>query len=90
MDALWRETTATSRIQLTQELNRSSSRGSAVLHKSDVPKLKRAGADTVISPAVIGGRLLVRSALGERGMEGLADRIADAADTDGADDERVS
>ena len=34
MDALRRETTATSRIQLTQELNRSSSRGSAVLHKS--------------------------------------------------------
>ena len=90
MNALCRETGATSRIQLTQELNRSSSRGSAVLHKSDVPKLKRAGADTVISPAVIGGRLLVRSALGERGMEGLADRIADAADTDGADDERVS
>ncbi|PSP43337.1 potassium channel protein [Halobacteriales archaeon QH_6_64_20] len=34
MNALCRETGATSRIQLTQELNRSSSRGSAVLHKS--------------------------------------------------------
>ena len=34
MDALGRETAATSRIQVAQELNRSSSRGSAVLHKS--------------------------------------------------------
>ena len=34
MDASWRETTATSRIQVIQELSRSSSRGSAVLHKS--------------------------------------------------------
>ena len=34
MDAPWRETTATSRIQVIQELSRSSSRGSAVLHKS--------------------------------------------------------
>ena len=38
MDALWRETAATSRIQVTQELNRSSSRGSAVLHKSVDPR----------------------------------------------------
>jgi len=36
----------------------------------------------VISPAVIGGRLLVRSALGERGMEALADRIVDSSEDD--------
>jgi voltage-gated potassium channel len=47
----------------------------AATDRENVSKLKRAGADTVISPAVIGGRLLVRSALGERGMEDLADRI---------------
>ncbi|EMA46255.1 NAD-binding protein [Halococcus saccharolyticus] len=35
----------------------------AATDRENVPKLERAGADTVISPASIGGRLLVRSAL---------------------------
>jgi voltage-gated potassium channel len=41
-----------------------------------VDKLRRAGADSVISPATIGGHLLVRSALGSDGMESVADRLA--------------
>ncbi|MFC7153955.1 NAD-binding protein [Halomarina halobia] len=48
--------------------------------RENVKKLKRAGADTVISPAVLGGHLLVRSALGTGGMEALAERLLDATD----------
>lgn len=43
--------------------------------RENTKKLRRAGADTVISPAVLGGHLLVRSALGQRGMEDLASRL---------------
>ncbi|MFB6269330.1 MAG: NAD-binding protein, partial [Halobacterium sp.] len=38
----------------------------AATEQENEAKLRRAGADTVISPAVIGGRLLARSALGDR------------------------
>ena len=41
----------------------------------NINKLKRAGANTVISPATIGGKLLVRSALGEGGTEAVADDL---------------
>lgn len=47
----------------------------AATERENVDKLKRAGADTVISPATIGGHLLVRSALGSDEMEGVADRL---------------
>ncbi|WP_128476467.1 NAD-binding protein [Halorussus pelagicus] len=47
----------------------------AATERENVDKLKRAGADTVISPATIGGHLLVRSALGSDGMESIADRL---------------
>lgn len=43
--------------------------------RENTKKLRRAGADTVISPAVLGGHLLVRSALGQQGMEDLASRL---------------
>jgi voltage-gated potassium channel len=43
--------------------------------RDNIEKLRRAGADTVLSPAVIGGRLLVRSALGQDDIEGVADQI---------------
>ncbi|QRY24195.1 NAD-binding protein [Halobacterium sp. BOL4-2] len=44
-------------------------------------KLRRAGADTVISPAVIGGRLIAQSALGDHDAERKAhDVVGDAAD----------
>ncbi|MFB6300628.1 MAG: NAD-binding protein [Halobacteriales archaeon] len=47
----------------------------AAVNRENITKLKRAGASIVISPARIGGQLLVRSALGDTGIEELADRI---------------
>jgi len=51
----------------------------AATHRENVAKLRRAGADTVISPASIGGHLLVESALGGRDVdtEAVADRLLD-------------
>jgi len=49
----------------------------AATHRDNVEKLRRAGADMVVSPAVIGGRLLVRSALGSEDVESVADAIMD-------------
>ena len=48
----------------------------AATDRENVDKLRRAGADSVISPATIGGHLLVRSALGSDGMESVADRLS--------------
>lgn len=56
----------------------------AATDRENIGKLRRAGADTVISPAAIGGRLLVQSALGREGMETLADRVLDEAAEDDA------
>ncbi|WP_123534905.1 NAD-binding protein [Halosimplex salinum] len=50
----------------------------AATDRENVKKLRRAGADAVISPAVIGGHLLVESALGDADMEGLAERLLGA------------
>lgn len=47
----------------------------------NVAKLRRAGADTVVSPASIGGHLLVRSALGAEGMEDIADWVLGHGET---------
>jgi len=47
----------------------------AATDRENVPKLRRAGADAVISPAAIGGHLLVESAMGDEDSETLADRI---------------
>jgi voltage-gated potassium channel len=44
----------------------------AAAQDENVDKLRRAGADTVISPAAIGGRLLAQSALGAEGTEAIA------------------
>ncbi len=52
----------------------------AATHRENADKLRRAGADTVISPATIGGRLLVASAFGRQGVESLADDLLDAVD----------
>ena len=52
----------------------------AATDRENVEKLRRAGADTVISPAVIGGHLLVQSALGREGMESVADHLLDVED----------
>ena len=49
----------------------------AATDRENVPKLRRAGADVVLSPAVLGGRLLVESAFGdddpERALEWMLD-----------------
>jgi voltage-gated potassium channel len=52
----------------------------AATDRENVEKLRRAGADTVISPAVIGGHLIVQSALGREGMESVADHLLDVND----------
>jgi voltage-gated potassium channel len=56
----------------------------AVTDRENVRKLKRAGADTVVSPTVIGGHLLMRSALdasraGDAAEQLLDDETLDAA-----------
>jgi len=47
----------------------------AATERENEPKLRRAGADAVISPAVIGGRLLVRSAFGDENTERVAEEM---------------
>ncbi len=47
----------------------------AAAERENVQKLRRAGADTVISPAAIGGHLLVESALGAEDTEDVAGRL---------------
>jgi voltage-gated potassium channel len=44
----------------------------AAAQQENINKLKRAGANTVISPAAIGGRLLAQSALGSESTEAIA------------------
>ncbi|WP_435197013.1 NAD-binding protein [Natronomonas sp. EA1] len=65
-------------ILTARELNGDLRIVAAATERENVKKLKRAGADTVLSPAVIGGHLLVQSALGQHGVENVADRILGA------------
>jgi len=55
----------------------------AATDRENVEKLRRAGADTVISPAEIGGHLLVLSAMGEDGTEELVDGMLARETLDG-------
>jgi voltage-gated potassium channel len=64
-------------VLTARELNPDVRIVAAATVRENVQKLRRAGADTVLSPAAIGGRLLVRSALGESDIESVADRIMD-------------
>ena len=64
-------------ILTARELNPGARIVAAATNRDNVQKLRRAGADTVVSPAVIGGRLLVRSAFGEDDIEGMAERLMD-------------
>jgi voltage-gated potassium channel len=50
--------------------------------RENIEKLRRAGADTVISPAAIGGHLLVESALSGADTERIADEILEAKNGD--------
>lgn len=49
----------------------------AATNRENIEKLRRAGADIVISPATIGGHLLVESALRGKGVETVAQHIVD-------------
>jgi voltage-gated potassium channel len=65
-------------VLTARELNPKLNIVAAVTERQNEKKLKRAGANTVVSPAVIGGHLLVQSALGRTGMEAFAERILGA------------
>lgn len=55
----------------------------AAAERENVAKLRRAGADTVVSPAAIGGHLLVESALGGHDADSVVDRVV--RETSGGD-----
>jgi voltage-gated potassium channel len=69
-------------ILTARELNPDLRIVAAATDRENVKKLRRAGADTVLSPSVIGGHLLVQSAFGQAGMEDVADRILTVDDDD--------
>ena len=62
-------------ILTARELNPGLRIVAAATERENEKKLRRAGADTVLSPSVIGGHLLVQSAFGQAGMEDVAARI---------------
>ncbi len=62
-------------ILTARQLNPTARIVAAATSRNNIDKLRHAGADTVLSPAVIGGRLLVRSALTEDNVEQLADDL---------------
>jgi voltage-gated potassium channel len=62
-------------ILTARELNPDIHIAVGVSQRENVSKLKRAGADTVISPAAIGGHLLVEAAMGKGGGEQEANDI---------------
>jgi voltage-gated potassium channel len=47
----------------------------AAMQRENVAKLRHAGADRVISPAEIGGRLLANSAIGKRDAEAASQQL---------------
>ncbi len=67
-------------ILTARELNPELRIVAAATDRENVPKLRRAGADAVLSPAVLGGRLLVRSALGDDDPEKAVERLLEMDD----------
>jgi len=61
-------------ILTARELNPDARIVAAATARGNVKKLRRAGADTVFSPAVIGGHLLGKSALGEQ-IDGIDEHL---------------
>ena len=55
----------------------------AATNRENVDKLEMAGADVVVSPATLGGQMLVRSALEGTGIEELAERILEVGEDAG-------
>ncbi len=78
-------------ILTARQLNPDLTIVAAATQRENVNKLKRAGADTVISPAALGAHFLAESALGGKGAEAIEQRLLDterfgaAADAVGAD-----
>jgi voltage-gated potassium channel len=72
-------------ILAARELNPSLRIVVSATERENEKKLRRAGADDVLSPAAIGGHMLVLSALGEEGMGDVAGRILRSNDADEAD-----
>ena len=72
-------------ILTAQTLNPAVNIVAAATDRENIEKLRRAGAETVISPAVLGGHLIVQSALGREGMENIADHLLDVEEEADAD-----
>ena len=64
-------------ILTARQLNPELTIVAAATQRENVNKLKRAGADTVISPAVLGAHFLAESALGGKGAEAIEQRLLD-------------
>lgn len=64
-------------ILTARELNPDLRVVAAATDRENVPKLRRAGADTVMSPSVLGGRLLVESAFGNDDPERVLEQLLD-------------
>jgi len=70
-------------ILTARQLNPDVTIVAAATQRENVNKLKRAGADTVISPAALGAHFLAESALGKEGAETIEHRLlGDAGDGD--------
>ncbi|RLM57196.1 potassium channel protein [Halobellus sp. Atlit-31R] len=65
-------------ILTARQLNPDVTIVAAATQRENVNKLKRAGADTVISPATLGAHFLAESALGGHGAEALEERLLGA------------
>ncbi|MFB6252509.1 MAG: NAD-binding protein, partial [Halobellus sp.] len=68
-------------ILTARQLNPGVTIVAAATQRENVAKLKRAGADTVISPAALGAHFLAESALGGQGAEALEQRLLGAGGT---------
>ncbi len=62
-------------ILTASELNPNLRIVAAATDRENIPKLRRAGADIVLSPSVLGGRLLVESALGNDDPERIIEDL---------------
>lgn len=73
-------------ILTARELNPDVTIVAAVTQRENADKLKRAGADTVISPISLGAHFLAESALGGENVEELERRLLGDGPTDAAAD----
>lgn len=69
-------------ILTARELNPELRIVAAATERENARKLRRAGADAVLSPSVLGGRMLVESAFGDDEPERLIDELLDGEEID--------